>query len=554
MCNTFIKIISVIILIIAFLVNALGHFIGIGDIIPTGCLTTTEVTTEVESSTAEPTTGIIPTEPTSATEPTSPETTSTTVASTATTTAPATTTTTAPATTATTSPTTTTTRATTKPTTTEEGPFVDSAEPVSFSILGGNRDDIFKGVASTSDGGFVACGISSSTTGDLDGKYSGDWQAPYSFVAKFDKDGNLKWLKGIGSSTGGVVLEDIAVLSSGSIVAVGYSKATEYAPNTVSSGTNNAIALKISTYTGKVTLQKGFGGSQADMFYCVDATENGFVVGGKAHSNDGSFEGLPGSSAIIMNFDSDFNTLWKKYLHGEKGASIEDISVDTSGNIFAACLTSSTTGEFAAFEELMGKNTDSLILKYDSDGNYQWGHVIATSGIDEFASVAADNKGGCLVGGQYELMTTVSPDGTLEGIHNCGGIDAVLVRLNSEGERRWVKVISGISDDFITGVAATTGGFAVTGYTASANRDFSSIGNKGDYDGFTCFVSNSGTTVQMFSQAGSGEDSATAVACSESGRVMVVGKSTSTDSVFTKDESIYGAYTGYVSVYSVTAS
>ena len=446
MCNTFIKIISVIILIIAFLVNALGHFIGIGDIIPTGCLTTTEVTTEVD-----PTTGIMPTEPTSATEPTSPETTSTTVASTATTTAPATTTTTtSPTTTTTTAPTTTTTRATTKPTTTEEGPFVDSAESVSFSILGGNRDDIFKGVAQTSDGGFVACGISSSTTGDLDGKYSGDWQAPYSFVAKFDKDGNIKWLKGIGSSTGGIVLEDIAVLSSGSIVAVGYSKATEYAPNTVSSGTTNAIALKISTYTGKVTLQKGFGGSQADMFYCVDATENGFVVGGKAHSNDGSFEGLPGSSAIIMNFDSDFNVIWNKYLHGEKGASIEDISVDTSGNIFAACLPSSTTGEFAAFEELMGKNTDSLILKYNSDGNYQWGHVIATSGIDEFASVAADNKGGCLVGGQYELMTTTSPDGTLEGIHNCGGIDAVLVRLNSEGERRWVKVISGIEVDFIT--------------------------------------------------------------------------------------------------------
>lgn len=242
MCNTFIKIISVIILIIAFLVNALGHFFGIGDIIPTGCLTTTEVTTEVE-----PTTGILPTEPTSATEPTSPETTSATVASTTTTTAPATTTTTSPATTTTTAPTTTTTRATTKPTTTEEGPFVDSAEPVSFSILGGNRDDIFKGVAQTSDGGFVACGISSSTTGDLDGKYSGDWQAPYSFVAKFDKDGNIKWLKGIGSSTGGIVLEDIAVLSSGSIVAVGYSKATEYAPNTVSSGTTNAIALKIST-------------------------------------------------------------------------------------------------------------------------------------------------------------------------------------------------------------------------------------------------------------------------------------------------------------------
>ena len=290
------------------------------------------------------------------------------------------------------------------------------------------------------------------------------------------------------------------------------------------------------------------------MFYCVDATENGFVVGGKAHSNDGSFEGLPGSSAIIMNFDSDCNVLWNKYLHGEKGASIEDISVDTSGNIFAACLTSSTTGEFAAFEDLMGKNTDSVILKYNSDGNYQWGHVIATSGIDEFASVAADNKGGCLVGGQYELMTTVSPDGTLEGLHNCGGIDAVLVRLNNEGERRWVKVISGIDDDFITGISATTGGFAVSGYTASANRDFSSIGNMGDYDGFTCFVSNSGATVRMFSQAGSGEDSATAVACSDSGRVMVVGKSTSTDSVFTKDESVYGAYTGYVSVYSVTAS
>lgn len=415
-------------------------------------------------------------------------------------------------------------------------------------MFGGNGNDIFRGLAATADGGYVACGTTTSTQDDFAGRYGSDWQIPYAFVVKFDKNAQVEWIKTFGSSVSDIFLEDIDVLDDGSIVTVGYQHITDYTISETK-GISEAVIYKLSATDGKILGQKVLGGSKNDIFNCVSATSSGFVAGGKTDSADGDFSGTPENSAIIINFDSDFNIVWQKNLSGSKGASIEDISADSNGNIFVSCLTSSTDGDFAAFEELMGGYIDTVILKYDSNGNYKWDFVIASSGRDEFTSVAADGSGGCIVGGQYELITSYIPDGTLADIHNCGGIDALVFRINSNGTEKWTKVLSGLNDDYITDISVSTKGYAISGYTKSGNREFSSIGNLGSYDGFVCFVNTSGTTVNLYSQAGTLEDASACVACSTNGKFLVAGKTESTDNNFKANTG--GGFTGYVAVYSI---
>lgn len=546
MCNTFIRILCVIILIIAFIVNTIGNWLGIGDIIPTGkcpCNSTTVTEPLPEESTGTATTTIeFATTEHSTEETTEPSTvtttttTTTTTTDTTTTTAPTTTTTTKPVTTTTTTVTTTRKQHTIITTTTKPATPDPNTKPI---FLGGNGNDIIRGMTPTSDGGYVICGTTNSTKGSFEGLFESNWVAPYSFVVKYDSSLNIKWIKTFGSTSASFYFNDVAELSNGSIVAVGYND-------------NDAIIYKLARTNGKTLAKKTVSGTGSDILQCVTVTPTGFAVGGKSSSKDGFFDGLSTNSMFITSYDNNLNLIWNKFLCGNKGGTIEDISADSDGNIFVACTTSSTTGDFADFEELMGGYIDSVIIKYNSDGKYIWDYVIASSARDQFASVAADGNGGCVIGGQYEMMGgNYKTDGTLSGIHNCGGIDALVIHVNADGTNDWTKILSGINDDYITDISVSSKGYAVSGYTQSGNREFASIGNLGDYDGFVCVINPAdGATVDIFSQGGSFEDGSFCAAFSTNGKLLTAGRTTSKDGNFTANTG--SGFTGFIAEYTLS--
>ncbi|MBE6770634.1 MAG: hypothetical protein E7547_00645 [Ruminococcaceae bacterium] len=428
-----------------------------------------------------------------------------------------------------------------------------TAEQTDLSVFGGSDDDIINGIAALPDGGYVVCGVTNSEDGDFESAYTNTkWKKPYAFVARYSKTGTRRWIKAFASTSSGVTLEDIAVLSDGTYVAVGYTNATDYAANDKSSGTYDAIILRLAS-NGNLKSKKSFGGENSDMFYCVTATENGFVVGGKSYSTTGDFSDLPGQSAILMNFDLNTNILWKKYLHGNASSTIDGITCDENGNIFAACITAATTGDFSVFDELSGGYTDTVVLKYNSEGTYQWGFPISSTGRDDFSAITPDGKGGCVVGGNYELIPSNFPDGTIKDVHHCGGIDALVFRINANGTQRWCKTLSGIYNDFITDIVKTDGGFVITGYSSSSNREFQTCGNEGGYDGFTSFINTNGITVNTLTHAGTQDDMASCLVYTTNGEIVTAGKTKSIDIDFA-DLNTYttSPYLGYIAKYQIT--
>lgn len=579
MADILCKILCPVILVIAFLFNTVGNWAGVGDIIPTdecpfGCEdhpTVTEETTETtdpETTYKDLTNGSdIITEPSSeepssepvtdpVTEPSTEEPSSEPV------TEPVTEPSTAEPTTAeTTEPTT---KVTTTATTTESGPRTKSVTEKNFAGFGGTGNDVFNGADGTSDGGYVAVGTTTSKDGDVASVANDAWGEYYSFIIKYASDSSVEWVKSLGSADGGVRLEDVAVLSDGSIVAVGYTSSGEFAAYEKNKGTIEAIIVKYSA-DGKLLWKKSFGGKRSDMFYCISKTGNGFVVGGKSDSIDGSFDGIGETTvgrAIIMNFDFDGNILWNRYLEGEYGSSIEGISADSDNNVFVTCVTASATGSFAAIEGMGKGYVDTAVIKYNYAGDFQWSYAISGTNRETFPAIVADGEGGCVVGGYYELMNNYEPDGTLADLHYCGGIDAVGIRLNADGTRRWIKTISGYNDDFIYDVVKTgDGGFAFIGNTTSGNREFADVGNSGENDGFVYFVTRGGNTVDVLSQGGTRNDMAMCGAYTSAGGLMVFGQSVSSDGKFTGMNShitdafiqLFGSYyTGYAVQYKLT--
>ncbi len=66
--------------------------------------------------------------------------------------------------------------------------------------FGGDGDDQANGLTKTMDGGYVMCGLTNSTNGDVTGFHSGGFFDPDVWVAKIDANGILKWQRCCGGS------------------------------------------------------------------------------------------------------------------------------------------------------------------------------------------------------------------------------------------------------------------------------------------------------------------------------------------------------------------
>ena len=141
--------------------------------------------------------------------------------------------------------------------------------------FGGKGLDCFYSVVAASDGGFVALGQSSSSDGDVKGLDRGSSDA---IIVKYDKSGNVKWKKVFGGKSGDY-LGSVAVLSDGGFVALGLSDSIDGDMKGISkSGVTSLVAVKYDK-NGNLKDKKNLGSANWDSNYSIAAaSDGGFVV------------------------------------------------------------------------------------------------------------------------------------------------------------------------------------------------------------------------------------------------------------------------------------
>lgn len=425
----------------------------------------------------------------------------------------------------------------------------DAYQYAALSSLGSADITAFRDAEATADGGYVACGVTRCKTGDFASVYQSGWSLPYGFVAKYDADLNLKWIRGVGG-TGGTALslDGIAVLADGGIVTVGSSARREHA---VSEGMD-ALIVKFNA-NGVKLWQKCLGGTGTDAFTCVAAKGSGFVAGGSCDMADGSFADLPagGTSAILYAFDADGGEVWHRALNGSRAANVIGLTADAQENVFASVQTTSSDGDFAPFGLADFRYYNDVVVKYDAAGTYQWFYSLSSSAVDTFPALAPDGAGGVVVGGSYEIIGVRAPDGAFAELHHCGGADAVVVRLSSAGAMQWIKILAGLYDEDLTAIAAAEGGYVVCGSTMSSNREFAALSNRGKSDAYTAYLAADGTTQAVRSLGGSRQDGANAVAYAN-GAAVTFGRSSSDNGEFAANTWLNDdAVEDYVNIYGI---
>ncbi len=400
-------------------------------------------------------------------------------------------------------------RETNKPTTpSEPRPDKNLASVSWIKSLDATKNDKFVKVVKVDAKSYIALCQTEST----DGAFKNFTQTGfYSVLVKYDFDGKLLWSCPIGSS-GHTKIHDIAVLKDGSIIAVGESNATNlgYTPD----GSFDAIVAKVSS-SGSLQWVKNYGGSQTEYFKCVTATpDGGFVAAGRFNAQDGDFASLSLTSLtpVFVKCDASGAIKWFTAFNGSGADAVNSVAADPDGNIYGACQIVSTDLDAQGNHG----STDIGIIKLSATGSKLWVKMIGGSKSDIANDIYAD-KNGCTFAGSY---TSSDGDFTL----NRGGKDAFIGYCDKDGNVKWIRTFGGLKNDTFNAIAPTQFGYAAVGLSNSSNRDFESIGNSGEFDGFIMSVNSAGTLEHVKSFAGSGDDSVNDICKLDDKNYIVVGE------------------------------
>jgi hypothetical protein len=401
----------------------------------------------------------------------------------------------------------------------------DASVPVSLVVpmplatfakyYGGDGGEYFSKIKPTSEGGFIAAGLTNSFgTGPL-GTTEDAW------VIKLDPSGYVEWERTYGGYWYPERTYDIRETSDGGYVMVGGT----------SSFTNGNIyglwILKLDSY-GDIEWQKEYGGNTDDnwgdwgMEFSIQQTpEGGYIVAGNTWNTPSGQR----QDIWLLKLDPYGNIQWQKTYGGAGDDYANSIQQTSDGGYIVAGITKSYGAG----------NEDIWVLRLDSLGNIQWQKTYGGNSYDYVYEIQQTMDGYVVVGTTFSFggawvlkldslgnivwqkaygswdgyghSIKQTPDGgyILAGsFYRSGrGDDIWVVKLDSSGGVQWQKTYGRDRIDVAYSIDQTSDGdYIVAGYTnsfrvnqyGSGNYDalvmkIDSIGNIGSSCGITDLTS-----------------------------------------------------------------
>lgn len=381
---------------------------------------------------------------------------------------------------------------------------------------GGSLDDIGYSIAPYSDGGFIFCGCSGSSDGDIYPKSEPLHGGTCDYwAARIDADSNILYKIHLGG-TGSDVARTTFETKDGNVIIAGSSSSTDV--DVVCSLTDLNFWILMVNANYEMQWKKCYGGSGYDDFgSMLETADGGFAIcGGTSSSNSGDVTFNHGYSDFwLVKTDASGNIEWQKCYGGTQYEKAFDIDVCADGGFIMAGFTASNDGDVAGNHST---DFDGWVMKTDALGNFQWQKCIGGTGQDGFYKVLQLANKNNLISGY-----TFSADGDITGKHGDEfHDDGLLVMLDENGNLLWSKAYGGDSIDELAGIIQDPlGQIFVSGYSQSSNGDLSQ--NYGNYDYWLMNIDENGTIIWDSTYGGPAADVCNEIAISTTGRLAMMG-------------------------------
>lgn len=258
---------------------------------------------------------------------------------------------------------------------------------------GGNRNDVFTAVIGTNDGGYLMVGSSNSNSGnDFPGER--DWNDYW--IVKTDKDGNKLWSKLYGSRATDDGYACVAVNGGYIIAGVANGVGIDIPENF---GNSDAWVIKLDL-TGNIVWKKSFGGLDHDGAKALVNTPDGnCVLAGNYGSDNGEgSDGAQGSQdAWLLKFDpATGNKIWSKRYGGSQVDVLYNVQTTQNGDLIASGTSNSSDKQV---EGMNHGDEDGLVIKANASGVFQWAALIGGQYGDRIQSTFIDGDNGFIAAG-----------------------------------------------------------------------------------------------------------------------------------------------------------
>lgn len=363
---------------------------------------------------------------------------------------------------------------------------VDNPTLAWSKTVGGSDAEFFRDIVIDDTGNFYAMGDTLSNDGDITDDNNGSIDA---LLVKFDASGNKLWDRTIGGSAKDY-FRDLVIDDSGDLYVVGFTTSND--------GSMDALLVKFDS-DGTMLWHKTIGGNGWDGFLNIILDKSGnFYAVGFTGSTNGIYDGL------IVKLDSDGNILWNKTVGGTTDDRLHDIVIDSNNNLYVTGYTNSNDNDI-------------------TDGNLLWDKTVGGSKLDRFNNLIIDGDDNL-----YVIGSTYSGDNDISG-GNHGDKDAWIIKFGSDGTTLWDRTIGGTQEDGFKGITMdSSGDLYAIGVTKSNDNDITD-GNKGDFDALLVKLDNDGNTLGIKTVGGSGSDNFEDVKIDSNGNLVIAGSTSSND-------------------------
>lgn len=267
------------------------------------------------------------------------------------------------------------------------------------------------------------------------------------FIGKYDADdGSMVWAYGVGSNQydygyGMDMDDDGNYLISGVI-----SSSVDFDPGPGSSVVTNFAHINRDAFAVKYDSDLNFlwgiavGDAGSDNSYgCLfDNSGNALITGkfeGTVDFDPGvgthNLTSIGGGDVFLLKLDPNGNFLWAKSFGSIGNDAGTEIAVDSENNIF---LTGNLAGD-ADIDPGVGTtnvtnvgNNDIFMIKFNSNGDFQWGHNFGSAGNDNGRAITCDIFDNIYLSGGFLATIDFDPSSNTNNLTSNGGYDNFITK------------------------------------------------------------------------------------------------------------------------------
>jgi len=306
------------------------------------------------------------------------------------------------------------------------------------------------------------------------------------YVAKFDRNGTVLWVRQIGGKGDDECL-GLAVDLSGNVYFTGCcsSSSLVFGTTTLHSNGYRQIFLAKFDTNGNPLWAKLANGTTDDESYAVslDAAGNAYITGYFTSTTVqvGSFQlqhspggNLNRCASFLIKYDSNGNVLWANSLPCSGFVFGNATATDPAGNVIIAGFFANGSLSYSGGTLGSSNNYALFIIKYDPSGNVIWARTNTGQTIVNGNALATDASGNVFLAGAYTEFSIDFGHVSLSGSLNSW--QSFLVKYDSSGTDVWAKGSTSVRG--AQGYAVntdTTGKIYVTGSFTGPSVTFDSI-------------------------------------------------------------------------------